>query len=89
MMRNEVLHGYMIHHRKYREKAILCISSLKNMGGLMVFKTDSASSISANPVLQATGKSELKNFTKLEILNQPVFFLAMLFCRVLFKRNCS
>ena len=29
--------------------------------------------------LQATGKSELKNFTKLEILNQPVFFLAMLF----------
>ncbi|KAB0300462.1 DNA repair protein RecO, partial [Klebsiella pneumoniae] len=24
--------------------------------------------------LQATGKSELKNFTKLEILNQPVFF---------------
>ncbi len=37
MMRNEVLHGYMIHHRKYREKAILCISSLKNMGGLMVF----------------------------------------------------
>ena len=20
MMRNEVLHGYMIHHRKYREK---------------------------------------------------------------------
>ncbi len=21
MMRNEVLHGYMIHHRKYREKS--------------------------------------------------------------------
>ncbi len=26
MMRNEVLHGYMIHHRKYREKKPYCAS---------------------------------------------------------------
>lgn len=37
MMRNEVLHGYMIHHRKYREKSHIVHLLLRNMGELMVF----------------------------------------------------
>lgn len=37
MMRNEVLHGYLIHHRRYRKRAILCIYLRKNMVGWMEF----------------------------------------------------
>ena len=79
MMRNEVLHGYMIHHRKYREKKSYCASFYSGIwASRWYFKTDSAPQY--QPIrMQATGKSELKNFTKLEILNQPVFFLVMLF----------
>lgn len=74
MMRNEVLHGYLIHHRKYREKSHIVHLFTQEYGrvdGILRQTTPPQ----YQPIrLQATGKSELKNFTKLEILNQPVFF---------------
>ena len=74
MMRNEVLHGYLIHHRKYREKSHIVHLFTQEYG-----RVDGSLRQTPPPQyqpirLQATGKSELKNFTKLEILNQPVFF---------------
>jgi DNA repair protein RecO (recombination protein O) len=73
MMRNEVLHGYMIHHRKYREKSHIVHLFTQEYGRVDGILRQTPPQY--QPIrLQATGKSELKNFTKLEILNQPVFF---------------
>ena len=74
MMRNEALHGYLIHHRKYREKSHIVHLFTQEYG-----RVDGVLRQTPPPQyqpirLQASGKSELKNFTKLEILNQPVFF---------------
>ncbi|MCH7310770.1 DNA repair protein RecO C-terminal domain-containing protein [Acinetobacter sp. ANC 4805] len=74
MMRNEVLHGYLIHHRKYREKSHIVHLYTQEYGRVdgIIRQTPPPQ---YQPIrLQASGKSELKNFTKLEILNQPVFF---------------
>ena len=79
MMRNEVLHGYMIHHRKYREKSHIVHLFTQEYGRVDGILRQTPPPQYQPIRLQATGKSELKNFTKLEILNQPVFFLAMLF----------
>ncbi|PPE76099.1 DNA repair protein RecO, partial [Kaistia algarum] len=64
-MRNEVLHGYLIHHRKYRERSHIVHLFTQEHG-----RVDGI--LRQTP--QASGKSELKNFTKLEIVNQPIFF---------------
>ena len=73
-MRNEVLHGYLIHHRKYRERSHIVHLFTQEHG-----RVDGILSQTPPPqyqpiCLQASGKSELKNFTKLEIVNQPIFF---------------
>ncbi|HBU89058.1 DNA repair protein RecO C-terminal domain-containing protein [Acinetobacter oleivorans] len=74
MMRNEVLHGYMIHHRKYREKSHIVHLFTQEYGRVDGILRQTPPPQYQPIRLQATGKSELKNFTKLEILNQPVFF---------------
>ncbi len=74
MMRNEVLHGYLIHHRKYREKSHIVHLFIQEYGRVDGILRQIPPPQYQPICLQATGKSELKNFTKLEILNQPVFF---------------
>lgn len=73
-MRNEVLHGYLIHHRKYRERSHIVHLFTREYGRIDgIFRQTPPPQY--QPIsLQASGKSELKNFTKLEIVNQPVFF---------------
>jgi DNA repair protein RecO (recombination protein O) len=79
MMRNEVLHGYLIHHRKYREKSHIVHLFTQEYGRVDGILRQTPPPQYQPIRLQASGKSELKNFTKLEILNQPVFFMVMLF----------
>ena len=74
MMRNEVLHGYLIHHRKYREKSHIVHLFTQECGRVDGILRQTPPPQYQPIRLQASGKSELKNFTKLEILNQPVFF---------------
>lgn len=74
MMRNEVLHGYLIHHRKYREKSHIVHLFTQEYGRVDGILRQIPPPQYQPIRLQASGKSELKNFTKLEILNRPVFF---------------
>ena len=74
MMRNEVLHGYLIHHRKYREKSHIVHLFSQEYGRVDGILRQTPAPQYQPIRVQATGKSELKNFTQLEILHQPVFF---------------
>ena len=73
-MRNEVLHGYLIHHRKYRERSHIVHLFTQEHGRVDGILRQTPPPQYQPITLQASGKSELKNFSKLEILNQPVFF---------------
>ncbi|WP_168393780.1 DNA repair protein RecO [Acinetobacter indicus] len=73
-MRNEVLHGYLIHHRKYRERSHIVHLFTQEYGRIDGILRQTPPPQYQPISLQASGKSELKNFTKLEIINQPVFF---------------
>ena len=73
-MRNEILHGYLIHHRKYRERSHIVHLFTEEYGRMDGILRQMPPPQYQPITLQVTGKSELKNFTKLEILNHPVFF---------------
>ncbi|WP_445115478.1 DNA repair protein RecO [Acinetobacter sp. WZC-1] len=73
-MRNEVLHGYLIHHRKYRERSHIVHLFTEEYGRMDGILRQTPPPQYQPIRLQASGKSELKNFTQLEILNQPIFF---------------
>ena len=73
-MRNEVLHGYLIHHRKYRERSHIVHLFTQEHGRVVGILRQTPPPQYQPICLQASGKSELKNFTKLEIVNQPIFF---------------
>lgn len=73
-MRNEVLHGYLIHHRKYRERSHIMHLFTQEHGRVDGILRQTPPPQYQPICLQASGKSELKNFTKLEIVNQPIFF---------------
>ena len=73
-MRNEVLHGYLIHHRKYRERSHIVYLFTQEHGRVDGILRQTPPPQYQPICLQAEGKSELKNFTKLEIVNQPIFF---------------
>lgn len=73
-MRNELLQGYLIHHRKYRERSHIVHLFTQEYG-----RIDGVLRQNPPPQFQpiqlfASGKSDLKNFSKLEIQHQPVFF---------------
>lgn len=73
-MRNELLQGYLIHHRKYRERSHIVYLFTQEYG-----RIDGVLRQMPPPQFQpiqvfASGKSELKNFSKLEIQHQPIFF---------------
>ena len=73
-MRNEILHGYLIHHRKYRERSHIVHLFTQEHGRVDGVLRQTPPPQYQPICLQASGKSELKNFSKLEIVNQPVFF---------------
>ncbi|OAL81505.1 DNA repair protein RecO [Acinetobacter sp. SFB] len=73
-MRNEELHGYLIHHRKYRERSHIVHLFTQEHGRVDGILRQTPPPQYQPIGLQASGKSDLKNFTKLEIVNQPVFF---------------
>jgi DNA repair protein RecO (recombination protein O) len=73
-MRNELLHGYLIHHRKYRERSHIVHLFTQEYGRVDGILRQTPPPQYQPICLQASGKSDLKNFTKLEIVNQPVFF---------------
>ncbi|WP_336955074.1 DNA repair protein RecO [Acinetobacter johnsonii] len=73
-MRNEILHGYLIHHRKYRERSHIVHLFTQEHGRVDGILRQTPPPQYQPICLQASGKSELKNFTKLEIVNQPIFF---------------
>ena len=73
-MRNEELHGYLIHHRKYRERSHIVYLFTQEHGRVDGILRQTPPPQYQPICLQASGKSDLKNFTKLEIVNQPVFF---------------
>lgn len=73
-MRNEILHGYLIHHRKYRDRSHIVHLFTEEYGRVDGILRQMPPPQYQPITLQATGKSELKNFTKLEILNHPIFF---------------
>ena len=78
-MRNEVLHGYLIHHRKYRERSHIVHLFTQEHGRVDGILRQTPPPQYQPICLQASGKSELKNFTKLEIVNQPIFFFWVAF----------
>lgn len=73
-MRNEIIHGYLIHHRKYRERSHIVHLYTEEYGRMDGILRQMPPPQYQPITLQATGKFELKNFTKLEILTHPVFF---------------
>ena len=73
-MRNEVLYGYLIHHRKYRDRSHIVHLFTQEYGRIDGILRQTPPPQYQPISLQASGKSELKNFTKLEIVNQPIFF---------------
>ena len=73
-MRNEILHGYLIHHRKYRERSHIVHLFTQEHGRVDGILRQTPPPQYQPICLQASGKSDLKNFTKLEIVNQPIFF---------------
>ena len=73
-MRNEILHGYLIHHRKYRDRSHIVHLFTQEHGRVDGILRQTPPPQYQPICLQASGKSELKNFSKLEIVNQPVFF---------------
>lgn len=73
-MRNEVLHGYLIHHRKYRERSHIIHLFTEEFGRIDGVLRQMPPPQYQPITVQASGKFELKNFAKLEILTHPVFF---------------
>lgn len=73
-MRNEVLHGYLIHHRKYRERSHIVHLFTQEHGRVDGILRQTPAPQYQPLRLQASGKSELKNFSKLEIMHHPIFF---------------
>src|SRR5690606_27075308 len=73
-MRNKELHGYLIHHRKYRERSHIVHLFTQEYGRVDGILRQMPPPQYQPIRLQASGKSDLKNFTKLEIVNQPIFF---------------
>lgn len=73
-MRNQVLHGYLIHHRKYRERSHIVHLFTQEYGRVDGVLRQTPPPQYQPISLQASGKSELKNFSKLEIIHQPIFF---------------
>lgn len=74
MMRNQSLHGYLIHSRKYRERSHIVHLFTQEYGRIDGVLRQTPPPQYQPIRVQASGKSELKNFSQLETMHQPVFF---------------
>ncbi|WOE31632.1 MULTISPECIES: DNA repair protein RecO [unclassified Acinetobacter] len=78
-MRNQILQGYLIHHRKYRERSHIVHLFTQEYGRIDGILRQTPPPQYQLIRVQVTGKSELKNFSHLEMLQQPVFFFGNAF----------
>lgn len=74
-MRNQLLQGYVIHYRKYREKSYIIHLFSQEYGRVDGILRQIPPPQYQAVQLLATGKHELKNFSHVELLHQPVFFV--------------
>lgn len=72
-MRNELLHAYLIHYRKYREKSYIIHTFSEEHGRVDGILRQTPPPQYQLLQLQATGKNELKNFSHLELSKLPTF----------------
>lgn len=80
-MRNEILHGYLIHSRKYRERSHIVHLFSTEYGRIDGVLRQTLPPLFQPIELQASGRSELKTFSKVEIDKQPIFLQGnALFC---------
>lgn len=70
-MRNQDLQGYLIHHRKYRERSHIVYLFTEEYGRIDGVLRQTLPPQFHPIYLFATGKSALKNFNKLEVFYQP------------------
>ncbi|WP_122898338.1 DNA repair protein RecO C-terminal domain-containing protein [Acinetobacter sp. B51(2017)] len=73
-MRNQPLHGYLIHHRKYRERSHIVHLFTQEYGRIDGVLRHTPPPQYQPIALHASGKSELKNFSQIEMMQQPIFF---------------
>lgn len=72
-MRNQRLQGYLIHARKYRERSYIIHFFSHEYGRVDGVVRQSIPPLFQPVILNASGRSDLKNFNQIEIQNQPVF----------------
>lgn len=72
-MRNELLHAYVIHYRKYREKSYIIHTFSREYGRVDGILRQMPPPQYQPIQLYATGKHELKNFSHIDNSHQPVF----------------
>ena len=72
-MRNQELIGFALHQRKYRERSHILHFFSQEFGRVDGIIRQLPPSLYHRASLQATGKSELKNFTQLDVQGQPFF----------------
>lgn len=73
-MRNQTLNGYLIHHRKYRERSHIVHLFTQEYGRIDGILRQAPPPQYQPICVQASGKSDLKNFSQLEIIQHPIFF---------------
>lgn len=73
-MRNQPLHSYLIHHRKYRERSHIVHLFTQEYGRIDGVLRHTPPPQYQPIALHASGKSELKNFSQIEMMQQPIFF---------------
>lgn len=92
-MRQQLLYGYMIHQRKYRERSHIVHVFSREFGRIDGVLRQSPPPQYQPMCLQASGKTALKSFAKLELIAQPLFlsgdaFFAGFYLNELLLRLC-
>lgn len=72
-MRNQTLEGFALHQRRYRERSYILHFFSHNFGRVDGVIRQHPPSLYHFANLQANGKSELKNFTQLDVQGQPFY----------------
>ena len=72
-MRNQELMGFALHQRKYRERSHILHFFSQEFGRVDGVIRQLPPALYHRATLQANGKSELKNFSQLDVQGQPFF----------------
>ncbi len=73
MMRNQSLTGFAIHQRRYRERSYILHFFSEEFGRVDGVTRQQPPALYHRTQLQATGKSELKNFSQIDVQGQPFY----------------